>query len=97
MLISSAVSYLTWKDILTLLSFLGSVALLGWWLSRQFGFVRESLVRIEEREKSTQANLEHVKGQNAQLQADLTNVRERVIILENRQPPTTPQNGAPLP
>jgi len=104
-MLATAVSYLTWKDIITLLTFIGSIGGFAFWLSRQFSVLKESLVRIEERERSTTANVErletdlhaHAKRSEeryTELTHSLTNVRERVIGIESRQPPA---NGASPP
>lgn len=80
---------LAWKDIITILSFVASVAGLGWWLARQFGEMRETLARIEEREKQTALQLDAVKAELRKVEDhardELILLRERVLRIETLQ------------
>lgn len=74
------------KDILTILSCLGSIAGLAWWLARQFGEIRETLARIEEREKQTAQRLDSVEVELAQVvRNEVIQLRERVLRIETRR------------
>lgn len=84
-----------WKDIITLATFLGAVAGMGWWLGRQFGGVREVLIRIEEREKHTTQRLDQTETKQAGLQEDVSDLRERLAAVESRRAGMESRRAAP--